>query len=115
MFQLPYRLRRILPDLTTLILGTALLLVWAGIIEAFLSQYHAPVFPYSIKISFGVVQLVLLFVFLYGVGRRSEVEPRFVNLLQLPRHEIITDEGVAFDYEYAGQFRVCWPFLWIIL
>jgi uncharacterized membrane protein SpoIIM required for sporulation len=34
------RLRKISNDLVTLISGVALMLVWAGIIEAFFSQYH---------------------------------------------------------------------------
>ena len=63
------RLRSILPDLATLIGGVAVMLVWAGIIEAFLSQYHAPVLPYSAKIAFGVVQLVMLIAFLAFAGR----------------------------------------------
>jgi uncharacterized membrane protein SpoIIM required for sporulation len=65
------RLRPIAGDLITLIGGTALLLVWAGFIEAFLSQYHEPVIPYSLKISFGLVELVLLAVFLGKGGRRG--------------------------------------------
>jgi uncharacterized membrane protein SpoIIM required for sporulation len=57
---LKQRLRQIMPSLVTLILGTAILLVWAGIVESFLSQYHQPVLPYWLKISFGCVELVLL-------------------------------------------------------
>ena len=34
------RLRTIGADLVTLTCGAALLLIWAGIVEAFLSQYH---------------------------------------------------------------------------
>ena len=68
------RLREISSDLTTLIFGVALMLVWAGFIEAFLSQYHEPVIPYSVKIAFGCVELVLLFLFLAksGTGKTSE-------------------------------------------
>ncbi len=43
------RLRAIRNDLMTLIGGVAILLVWAGTIEAFLSQYHEPVIPYWSK------------------------------------------------------------------
>jgi len=68
---LKVRLREILPSLVTLIFGVAVLLVWAGILEAFLSQYHAPVVPYSLKIAFGSVQLVLLAAFLALSGRRG--------------------------------------------
>jgi uncharacterized membrane protein SpoIIM required for sporulation len=63
------RLRAILPDLATLVGGLAVMLVWAGIIESFLSQYHAPVLPYSAKIVFGVMQLALLIAFLTFAGR----------------------------------------------
>lgn len=67
------RLKAISKDLLTLIGGVACLLVWAGIIEAFLSQYHAPVFPYSVKILFGVVELLLLVAFLTRGGRERSV------------------------------------------
>ena len=69
------RLRQVSRDLVTLILGVALMLVWAGIVEAFLSQYHEPVLPYELKIGFGVVELGLLFWFFTrsgsGRARRS--------------------------------------------
>jgi uncharacterized membrane protein SpoIIM required for sporulation len=64
------RLRAISPDLVTLIFGVALLLVWAGFIEAFLSQYHEPVIPYWVKIAFGTVEMVLLTLFLSRPGNR---------------------------------------------
>ena len=63
------RIKRISNDLFTLIGGVACLLVWAGIVEAFLSQYHAPVLPYSVKILFGCVELLLLTAFLGRSGR----------------------------------------------
>jgi len=63
------RLRIISPDLVTLIFGVGLLLIWAGIVEAFLSQYHEPVLPYSVKIAFGLVELVLLGLFLSKTGK----------------------------------------------
>jgi uncharacterized membrane protein SpoIIM required for sporulation len=68
------RLRKISPDLVTLIFGVAILLIWAGFIEAFLSQYHEPVIPYSIKIGFGLVELILLAVFLGKSGRKKGAE-----------------------------------------
>ncbi len=55
----------------TLIFGVAILLVWAGFIEAFLSQYHEPVIPYSVKIAFGCVELALLVFFLGWSGRKK--------------------------------------------
>jgi uncharacterized membrane protein SpoIIM required for sporulation len=66
------RLRNISNDLVTLICGVALMLVWAGIIEAFFSQYHEPVLPYSFKIAFGCVELVILALFLGKAGRQKK-------------------------------------------
>ena len=66
------RLRAITSDLTTLIGGVAILLVWAGIVEAFFSQYHEPVLPYAVKISFGLLELTLLALFLSLSGRGEE-------------------------------------------
>ena len=65
------RLRKISNDLMTLILGVALMLVWAGIVEAFFSQYHAPVLPYTIKIAFGALELMILILFLGRAGRKQ--------------------------------------------
>jgi uncharacterized membrane protein SpoIIM required for sporulation len=62
------RLREISGDVSTLIFGVGLMLVWAGFIEAFLSQYHEPIIPYNVKIAFGCVELVLLFLFLGKSG-----------------------------------------------
>ena len=63
------RLRTIAPDLATLIAAAALLLVWAGIIEAFLSQFHEPALPYSVKIAFGICEFVLLVLYLGFSGK----------------------------------------------
>jgi uncharacterized membrane protein SpoIIM required for sporulation len=65
------RLREVSRDLVTLIFGVGLLLIWAGFIEAFLSQYHEPVIPYETKIGFGVVELILLTLFLAKSGSKS--------------------------------------------
>jgi uncharacterized membrane protein SpoIIM required for sporulation len=65
------RLREISQDLVTLIFGVGLLLVWAGFVEAFLSQYHEPVIPYMAKIAFGLVELVLLFLYLSRSGLKQ--------------------------------------------
>jgi uncharacterized membrane protein SpoIIM required for sporulation len=65
------RLRKISNDLVTLICGVALMLIWAGIIEAFFSQYHEPVMPYAVKIGFGVFELVILALFLGMAGLKS--------------------------------------------
>jgi protein-S-isoprenylcysteine O-methyltransferase Ste14 len=70
------RFRKIAPDLAHLAGGMAVLLVWAGIIESFFSQYHAPILPYSVKIAFGVVEIAALAWFLYFCGReKEEVRP----------------------------------------
>jgi uncharacterized membrane protein SpoIIM required for sporulation len=66
------RLRHISNDLVTLICGVALMLVWAGIIEAFFSQYHEPVLPYHIKIVFGCFELLILVLFLSRSGRKKQ-------------------------------------------
>ncbi len=54
------RLRAVAPDVASLCGGAALLLVWAGIIESFLSQHHEPAVPYWAKIAFGTAQLAAL-------------------------------------------------------
>lgn len=59
------RLRAIGPDLMMLIYGIAVMLVWAGIVESFLSQYHEPVIRYWQKIAFGVFEFVVLVWFLW--------------------------------------------------
>ncbi len=59
------RLRAIGPDLMMLIYGVAVMLVWAGIVEAFLSQYHEPAIRYWQKIAFGVLEGVALVWFLW--------------------------------------------------
>ena len=63
------RLRECSRDVVTLAFGFAIMLVWAGIIEAFLSQYHEPIIPYDAKIAFGVVELVLLSLYFSRSGR----------------------------------------------
>ncbi len=62
------RLRAVSRDLLTLILGMSLLLVWAGIVESFFSQYHEPVIPYALKIAFGLVELIALTLYLGRAG-----------------------------------------------
>lgn len=63
------RLRLVRDDLVTLILGVALLLVWAGVVESFLSQHHQPVIPYGLKIGFGLLELAALLFYLLRAGR----------------------------------------------
>jgi uncharacterized membrane protein SpoIIM required for sporulation len=52
-----------------LVAGLAMMLVWAGIMEAFFSQHHAPVLPYGFKIAVAVAELLLLAIYLLLVGR----------------------------------------------
>lgn len=66
------RLRAAAPDVVTLCFGAALMLVWAGIVEAFLSQYHEPVLPYAVKIAFGAVELAALGWYLFRAGRTAD-------------------------------------------
>jgi uncharacterized membrane protein SpoIIM required for sporulation len=64
------RVRLISGDLVTLIGGIAILLIWSGFIEAFLSQYHEPTLPYALKIGFGAAEIGLLVLWLACSGRR---------------------------------------------
>ena len=66
------RLRTVAPELVTLLCGLAIMLVWAGIVEAFLSQYHEPVIPYHAKIIFGSLELSVLIVFFGFLGKSKE-------------------------------------------
>ncbi len=81
------RLRKVSGDLVTLIFGVSVMLVWAGIVEAFLSQYHEPVIPYEVKIAFGIVELAALVLFFAKSGRNTEAEQ--VN----PPGKIVEDPG----------------------
>jgi uncharacterized membrane protein SpoIIM required for sporulation len=67
------RFRMASRDLVTLLGGVAVMLVWAGIVESFLSQYHQPVVPYWMKITFGVLELagLILFLSLSGTSRKE--------------------------------------------
>ena len=66
------RLKTVGPDLVTLIGGVAVMLVWAGIIESFFSQYHEPLVPYMVKIGFGIVELFALTMFLSRAGASAQ-------------------------------------------
>lgn len=52
-----------------LIAGLAIMLVWAGLMEAFFSQHHAPVLPYRFKIAVAAAELVLLSMYLLMIGK----------------------------------------------
>lgn len=66
------RLRAVSSDLVAIAVGFALLLAWAALVEAFLSQLHEPVLPYGAKIVFGVVEIAALAVWLGRAGRSPE-------------------------------------------
>lgn len=69
------RLRAVVDDVATLAGGAALMLVWAGVVEAYLSQYHEPAIPYALKIAFGVVEGAALIFYFVFVGRRRGERP----------------------------------------
>ena len=69
------RLRQVSGDLVTLCTGVAVMLVWAGFIEAFISQYHEPVLPYSFKTGFAFAELLLLVLFLARSGAKENGRP----------------------------------------
>jgi uncharacterized membrane protein SpoIIM required for sporulation len=64
------RLRAVAPDLFAIAAGAGVMLIWAGIVESFISQYHKPVLPYELKIGFGVVESAALWLYLGLAGRR---------------------------------------------
>jgi uncharacterized membrane protein SpoIIM required for sporulation len=64
------RLRTIAPELVTLLCGLAIMLIWAGIVEALFSQYHEPIIPYNAKIIFGLIELIALILF-FGLSGKS--------------------------------------------
>jgi len=64
-------MRRAIREWLVLIAGLAMLLVWAGVMEAFFSQHHAPVLPYEFKVAVGAAELALLTLYLLLIGRRE--------------------------------------------
>lgn len=71
---LAQRLRAVADDVVTLMGGAALMLVWAGVVESYLSQYHEPAIPYALKIGFGLVEGGLLFSYYAFAGRGKAVK-----------------------------------------
>jgi uncharacterized membrane protein SpoIIM required for sporulation len=63
--------RQSMGEWLVLIAGMAMMLVWAGMMEAFFSQHHEPVLPYWFKVGVGVAELALLTFYLLLVGRRK--------------------------------------------
>lgn len=63
-------LRRVLPSVWRMIIGTALTLVLAGLIEGSFSQFSAKTFPYAFKIAVAVLLFIGLMAYLFL--RRSD-------------------------------------------
>ncbi|HXR07207.1 MAG TPA: stage II sporulation protein M [Candidatus Acidoferrum sp.] len=70
------RLQAVAQDLVILIFGVAVMLIWAGVVESFFSQYHQPVVPYTFKIIFGLTQLSLLVLLLARSGTSRATQTR---------------------------------------
>jgi uncharacterized membrane protein SpoIIM required for sporulation len=63
--------RQSMREWLVLVAGLAMMLVWAGIMEAFFSQHHALVLPYWFKVAVGIAELVLLTAYLLLIGQRK--------------------------------------------
>jgi uncharacterized membrane protein SpoIIM required for sporulation len=64
-------MRRSMSEWLLLVAGLAMMLTWAGLVEAFFSQHHAPALPYQFKVAVGSAELVLLTIYLSITGRRA--------------------------------------------
>ncbi len=69
--KLRQRLARIRTDVLTLLGLLALMLVWAGIVESFISQYHGPSL-YKFKIAFGALEMAFLIYYFGFCGRNKQ-------------------------------------------
>jgi uncharacterized membrane protein SpoIIM required for sporulation len=63
--------RQSMREWLVLVAGLAMMLVWAGIMEAFFSQHHAPVMPYGFKVTVAGAELLLLTLYLLLIGNRK--------------------------------------------
>jgi uncharacterized membrane protein SpoIIM required for sporulation len=64
-------LRQSMREWLVLVTGLAMMLVWAGVMEAFFSQNHAPVLPYAFKVAVATAELALLTMYLALIGARE--------------------------------------------
>jgi uncharacterized membrane protein SpoIIM required for sporulation len=64
-------MRQSVREWLVLVTGLAMMLVWAGLMEGFFSQNHAPVLPYGFKVAVGLAELALLTIYLLMGGRRN--------------------------------------------
>jgi uncharacterized membrane protein SpoIIM required for sporulation len=63
--------RQSMREWLVLVAGLAMMLVWAGVMEAFFSQHHEPALPYGFKVAVGAAELALLTIYLLLIGRRA--------------------------------------------
>jgi uncharacterized membrane protein SpoIIM required for sporulation len=63
--------RQSMREWLVLVAGLAMMLVWAGLMEAFFSQHHEPVLPYGFKVAVAAAELTLLTIYLLLIGRRE--------------------------------------------
>jgi uncharacterized membrane protein SpoIIM required for sporulation len=63
--------RQSMREWLVLVGGLSLMLLWAGLMEGFFSQHHAPVLPYWFKVAVAIAELVLLTTYLLLTGRRE--------------------------------------------
>lgn len=68
------QLRRIRPALIDLLVGTASLLVVAGVIEGGFSQVNEPTLPYTLKIAVAVALFVALLLYVFKMPARGRVQ-----------------------------------------
>lgn len=69
---LAQRFSKVRDDIAYLIGGIALMLIWAGIVESYLSQTHEPAIQYSSKITIGIFELLFLCLYL-GFGDKFDL------------------------------------------
>lgn len=73
-------MRQAISEWLVLVAGLAMMLVWAGIMEAFFSQRHQPELPYAFKVAVGAAELLLLSGYLLLIGKRhSESKPEIAE------------------------------------
>lgn len=68
------RLAAVMPDVCFLAYGFTVMLIWAGFVESYLSQYHEPAIPYALKIGIGVAELIGLTAFLMFAGKAAKAK-----------------------------------------
>ncbi len=72
--------RQSMREWLVLVAGLALMLSWAGIMEAFFSQHHEPELPYGFKVAVAGAELALLTIYLLVIGRRKTGDEAQTNV-----------------------------------